>query len=172
MGNNSVDDPLREWSFTRGSLQRWALNRYLQWHIPFNRPHGLSIETLSDTQVRVRIPNRRRNWNHLHGLHACVLAAGAEFASGVVLLRHVDRRSTRLIMKSLKVDYHYRGENDAFATAVLDPLALQSELHRLEKEPAVVVPLISEVHDRAGNHLATAAVEWQVKPWTRVKGDT
>ena len=166
-----MGDPLQEWSFDRGSLRRWALNRYLQWRIPFNRPHGLTVEVLSDEQVIVRIPHRRQNWNHLRGLHACVLAAGAEFASGIVLLRHVDRGSARLIMKSLKVDYHYRAETEAFAKAILDPEALRAELLRLEKEPAVLIPLISEVHDREGNHLATAAVEWQIKPWKRVNGE-
>lgn len=164
-------DPLQRWSFERGSWRRLLLNCYLQWRIPFNRPHGLTVETLSDTTVIVRIPHRRRNWNHLRGLHACVLAAGAEFASGVVLLRHVDRGSARLIMKSLKVDYHYRAEAEAVARAVIDPATIRAELQRLEKEPAVLIPLISEVHDRLGNHLATALIEWQVKPWKRVKGE-
>lgn len=166
-----MGDPLQSWSFDRRSPRRWALNRYLQWRIPFNRPHNLTVVTLSDAEVVVRIPHRRQNWNHLRGLHACVLAAGAEFASGVVLLRHIDRAAVRLIMKSLRVDYHYRAEQEAFARATLDPGLLQAELVRLEKEPAVLIPLISEVHDREGNHLATAAVEWQVKPWKHVKGE-
>ena len=164
-------DALRRWTFEHAEGTSWrsrVLNGLLQWRIPFNRPHGLKVETLSDTKVVVRIPYRRRNRNHLRGLHACVLAAGAEFASGVLLLRRVESGATRLIMKSLQVTYHYRGQEEAVATAHINPAEVRALIAGLETAESVLVPMVAEVHDRSGNHLATAHVEWQLKPWKRV----
>ncbi len=161
-------DRLREWSFHRSGVRAWVLNRYLQWRIPFNFPHRLAVQKLSDNEVAVKIPFIRRNQNHLRGLHACVLAAGAEFASGVLLLRHVDGAKTRLIMKNLQVGYHYRAQEESVAVSSIDAATIARIAAELESEEAVLVNMKAELHDRSGNHLATAQVEWQLKPWRKV----
>ncbi len=54
--------------------------------IPFNRPHKISITKLSDHNIETFLPYRKRNFNHLRGLHACALATLAEFTGGFLLL--------------------------------------------------------------------------------------
>ena len=90
-------------------LYRGILNTILRRTIPFNAPHRFSIVELSPESVAVQIPFVRVNQNHVRSLHACAMATAAEFASGLLLLQHAPSAHFRLIMKSLSVEYHYRG---------------------------------------------------------------
>src|SRR5689334_25303249 len=67
----------------------WLLNRVLGYSIPFNKPHGIKLTAVHDDGVSVRLPYRRKNLNHLKGIHACALATMAEFSSGIALITGV-----------------------------------------------------------------------------------
>ena len=52
----------------------------------------------------------------------------------------------------------------------LKPLTEISDLHdELQDSGVSRQKMISEIHDIAGNHIATVQTYWQIKSWNRVK---
>ncbi len=152
------------------SFYRWVLNRVLVRLVPFNKPHGFAIAEIEEYRVRTRLPYRRRNFNHIRGLHACALATLSEFTTGFLLISTLDMKRYRLIMKRLEMDYHYQGKMDAFAEFTISRAWLEENIFSpLGDADSVVVNCIVKIHDEKGNHLTTGNVYWQIKEWSRVK---
>jgi acyl-coenzyme A thioesterase PaaI-like protein len=148
----------------------WVLNIVHPWRVPFNGAHGFRIMTFSDLHLRVRIPYRRSNLNHIRGLHACALATVTEFATGFLLLSRLDPSRYRMIMQRIEMDYHYQGKMDAIAEFTLTEEWLrESIINPLESADAVVVPCVVKIHDAEDNHLTTGKVYWQFKNWSKVR---
>ncbi len=152
------------------SFYRWLLNRALGRMIPFNRPHDFTVVEIENDRVKVRLPYKRANHNHIRGLHACALATASEFTTGFLLVTKLDPKKYRLIMKRLEMEYHYQGKTDAFAEfAISDQWVREQVLQPLDSADAVVVNCEIRIHDANGNHLTTGNVHWQIKDWGRVK---
>lgn len=152
------------------TFSRWKLNFLLQRYIPFNRPHGLQISSISKNEVQVKIPYWRINQNHLKGLHACCLATAAEYCSGFLLLHRLGLKKYRLIMESLNVEYKYQGKSEAIARFHLEEQKFEEELLKpLEKDGLVFIKCKIEVHDVDQNLLCVATTNWQIKTWDKVK---
>ena len=152
------------------AFQRWLLQHVLNWSIPFNRPHGFRVTPLPEGGIRVDIPYWRINRNHIRGIHACALATAAEMCSGLSVLEQLDPKEYRLIMRTLHMEYRYQAKQRAHATCV--PLAediRRQVVDPLTTQEAVDYTSTVELHDAAGNHLATGTVTWQVKAWSRVR---
>lgn len=151
-------------------FRRFLLNRMLWMGIPFNRPHRLTIEVLDEHEAVVRIPFRRNNKNHLGSLHACVMATAAEYASGLVLLRNLDPADYRLIMKTIKVEYHYQGKTTGRARCKMEGETVNAIRKSLgETGEPYLYNAITKVFDQAEEHLCTAEITWQIKPWSKVR---
>lgn len=155
----------------RGSTGwRWLLNLLLGRLIPFNRPHGVRIFSLDAERVQTIAPNRRRNQNHLRGIHACCIATVAEFSSGLMLLSRLDPARYRLIMAGLEVDYHYQAKTAIVATTCLTETELQTlVLGPLGDKEKIQATLVTEIDDRQGQRIATARITWQIKSWEQVR---
>jgi acyl-coenzyme A thioesterase PaaI-like protein len=147
-------------------LLNWSLNRM----VPFNKPHGLRILTVGDDHLKTLIPYKKRNLNHIRGLHACALATISEFTTGFLLISRLDPKKFRLIMQRLEMDYHYQGKMDATAQFSISESWLDENIYRpLETRDAVIVPCEIKILDVKGNHLTTGKVYWQIKNWSNVK---
>jgi acyl-coenzyme A thioesterase PaaI-like protein len=147
-----------------------VLNLSLARMIPFNKPHGFKIFEIEDFRLKIIIPYRKSNFNHIRGLHACALATLSEFATGFLLLSNLDIKKYRLIMQRLEIDYHYQGKVDAFAEFIISKEWLDENISRpLQTQEAIVVPCEVKIHDSKGNHLTTGKVYWQIKVWSKVK---
>ncbi|HEY0976526.1 MAG TPA: DUF4442 domain-containing protein [Flavobacteriales bacterium] len=154
----------------RSAAQRWWLDRLLHWMIPFNSPHGLKVVPLPAGGIRVDIPYWRVNRNHIRGIHACCLATAAEYCSGLALLEQLDAKTYRLIMKTLRMEYHYQAKDWASAQFVPDLNELDRQVVvPLRSGSAVLYTAVVEVHDAQRNHLATGHITWQVKAWSAVR---
>lgn len=150
-------------------FQLWKLNFILARGIPFNNPHSIKIAEITDSSLKVHLPYKRANWNHLRGLHACALATAAEFASGIFLLSKLGD-GYRIIMKSLHLDYVYQGKMDAHAHFSLPQAEIEAKvLQPLAGQESILLPCTIPVHDVQGNLLCTAVANWQVKSWSKVK---
>jgi acyl-coenzyme A thioesterase PaaI-like protein len=148
------------------AILNWSLNRM----IPFNKPHGFRILEIGDHHLRTLIPYRRKNFNHIRGLHACALATISEFTTGFLLVSKLDAKKYRLIMQRLEMDYHYQGKMDASATFTISEDWLQQQIYDpLKTQDAVVIVCEVKIHDEQGNHLTTGKVYWQIKDWQKVK---
>jgi hypothetical protein len=144
----------------------WSLNRM----VPFNKPHGFRILTIADFKLSALMPYKRRNFNHIRGLHACGLATISEFTTGFLLLSSLDMKKYRMIMQRLEMDYHYQGKMDAVAEFAISKEWLEEKIIQpLQTQETVVVPCEVKIHDVKGNHLTTGLVYWQFKDWAKVK---
>ena len=116
------------------------LNFALGKKIPFNKPHGFKVVELGDMSVKVLIPYKRKNFNHIRGLHACGLATISEFATGMVLLNALDPKEYRIIMQRMEMNYHYQGKMDAYAYFEMTEAWLQEEvINPLKDKESIVV---------------------------------
>lgn len=147
-------------------LLNWSLNRM----VPFNKPHGFTVIEVGDYHLKILLPYKRRNLNHIRGLHACALATVSEFTTGFLLVSRLEGKKFRIIMQRLEMDYHYQGKMNAIAEFSVSDSWFQQHIYRpLQKNDAVVVPCEVKIHDVEGNHLTTGKVFWQIKNWEKVK---
>jgi hypothetical protein len=152
------------------SFYLWLLNFSLDRMIPFNKPHGFRVIEVGDYHLKTLIPYRKKNFNHIRGLHACALATISEFTTGFLLVAKLDGKKYRLIMQKLEMDYHYQGKMDAVAEFSISEDWLNSKIYTpLKAGEAVVVNCEVKIHDVKGNHLTTGHVYWQIKDWNKVK---
>lgn len=155
---------------SQSSFYKWLLNFSLNRMIPFNSPHGFSVIEIEDHRIRTKLPYKRRNFNHIRGLHACALATISEFTTGFLLVASLDAKKYRLIMQRLEMDYHYQGKMDAFADFSITQEWLTDNVYApLAKNDSVVVICQVKIHDADGNHLTTGNVHWQIKDWSKVR---
>jgi len=147
----------------------YILNLVLGYAIPFNKPHRIKITAVNDDGVSVRLPYKRKNLNHLKGIHACALATAAEYTSGISLLAAIGT-DYRLIMKNINMTYHYQAKMDVITSLSLDKKTLEEKVRSpLLTSDAVLFENTVEVYDLMTNHICTAVVEWQIKKWGKVK---
>ncbi|MBI1769824.1 MAG: DUF4442 domain-containing protein [Bacteroidetes bacterium] len=148
----------------------WLLNTALSRMIPFNLPHGFEITSISDAGIKTRLPYKRKNLNHVRGLHACALATLSEFTTGFLLISRLGMDRYRLILQKLEIDFHYQGKMDGVAEFLVDEQWLDQKIVKpLQTSDSVVVPCQVKIFDTQGNHLTTATAYWQLKDWKKVK---
>ena len=146
------------------------LNLFLGRLIPFNRPHGVRILELGKEHVKTTAPYKRKNQNHIRGIHACCIATVAEFSSGLLFLSRLDPAKYRLIMSQLEIDYHYQAKSKIIAETQISTQQLNDEILKpLADVEKLMFTQTTEVHDEQQHHIATARVTWQIKRWDAVK---
>ncbi len=148
----------------KSSFHLWKLNFLLGFVVPFNKRHNIKVSAINQGEFTTTIPYKKKNFNHIKGIHACGLATVAEYASGLSILYRLDVKKYRLIMKSIAVEYFYQAKMDAVAK-VNKPANFLSE----GIDDVMDVKDEITINDKAGNHLATATIVWQIKPWEKVK---
>ncbi|MDX1349973.1 MAG: DUF4442 domain-containing protein [Putridiphycobacter sp.] len=154
----------------RNGFELWKLNFILGRGIPFNKPHGIKIHRIGDYSVSTIIPYKRKNFNHIKGIHACGLATCSEFASGFLLLTNLDVKVYRLIMEKIEMQYHYQAKSHCIAKAELSELWFNTEIIKpLQSADKISVTNTVNTYDSENNHICTAKVTWQIKNWNQVK---
>ena len=148
----------------------WLLNWILNRKVPFNKPHGFKVFEIADDHLSVYLPYRKVNQNHIKGIHACALATLSEYTTGLSLLRKLDSKKYRIILKSIRMEYYYQGKTGITANFTLDDDWIKSYiLDPLKDDDAVTVLMEVESHDTKSNHICTGFIEWQVKDWKKVR---
>lgn len=148
----------------------FVLNRLLDWMVPFNRPHGFSLVEIGNDHIVAAAPYKRRNLNHIKGIHACAIATVAEFSAGFLLLTRLDPQRYRLIMARIEVQYRYQAKQRIFSRCTALPEYIESSIiEPLQHQDQVTVDMVSEISDANGNDIARAVTSWQIKRWDRVQ---
>jgi acyl-coenzyme A thioesterase PaaI-like protein len=148
----------------------WLLNQGLSRMIPFNKPHGFKIINISPDQIKTKLPYKKRNLNHIKGIHACAMATISEYTTGLMILYKLDVKKYRIIMQKLEMDYHFQAKMDAFAEFSIDEKWVKNEVEKpLVKQDSVVIPCEIKLYDKNQNHLCTGQIYWQIKTWEKVK---
>ena len=108
----------------------WKFNFILHRVIPFNKPHNLKVVHIDSNKVVVNIPYKKSNLNHIKGLHACVQATAAEYASGLLLLSRLGSHFRALdLFLALGTAYDFEMQN---CSTSADWLALEEGVVALE----------------------------------------
>ncbi len=148
----------------------WKLNFVLLRFIPFNLPHTLKIISISEEKLETALPYKRKNLNHLKGIHACAIATLAEYTSGIFLLQKASSSGYRIIMKSIHVEYHYQAKSSVKASFGMSDEEFERRVSTPLNENGVLLDDFNvEVHDDKGNHIATGTIQWQMKDWSKVR---
>jgi acyl-coenzyme A thioesterase PaaI-like protein len=154
----------------RSALHLWLLNAFFERMVPFNLPHKFRVTEIGEDHVKTLLPYRRKNLNHVKGLHACALATLTEMTSGFLLAVKLDPKKFRLILRKLQIDYLYQGKMDAVCEFHLSPEWLQSNIHdALTRADSVDVIAEVKIFDIKGNQLTAGKAYWQVKDWAKVR---
>jgi len=163
--NNKILDKAKTSSF-----HLWLLNLGLSRMIPFNKPHGFKVLEVKDDELKTFVPYKKRNFNHIRGIHACALATLSEFTTGFLMVSRLDSKKYRIIMQRLEMDYHYQAKMDAVGRFTLTDEWLEEKIYNpLKDNDSTVVICEIKIEDKEGNHLTTGKVHWQVKSWDKVK---
>lgn len=152
------------------TFYRWVLNQGLSFKIPFNRPHGIKITHISEDGMEVLLSYKRKNFNHIKGMHACALATASEYIAGLVLLRKLGTTKYRLIMESMHIKYFAQAKSDVTATFELtDEQVEEMVILPLKNRESVMVEFTTTTMDKQGRKISEALTRWQVKPWDKVR---
>lgn len=148
----------------------WLLNAFFARFVPFNLPHGFRVTHIGANSARIVLPYRRRNLNHVKGLHACALATLTEMSSGFLLAIKLDPKKFRLILRKLEVDYLYQGKMDAVCEFSLSDEWFKTNIHDpLTRADSADIIAEVKIFDIKGNQLTSGKAYWQVKDWAKVK---
>jgi acyl-coenzyme A thioesterase PaaI-like protein len=148
----------------------WMLNFFFDRMVPFNLPHKFRITYIGDSNVKTLLPYRKRNLNHVKGLHACALATLTEMTSGFMLAVKLDPTKFRLILRRLEIDYMYQGKMDAVCEFSLTPEWMKDNIYDpLSRTDSVDIIADVKIFDVKGNQLTLGKAHWQVKPWAKVR---
>ncbi|MEN8249629.1 MAG: DUF4442 domain-containing protein [Bacteroidota bacterium] len=147
-----------------------VLNMSINRKFPFNKPHGFKVLEIGDDHITIYLPFKKVNQNHIKGMHATALATLAEFTTGLSMLRKLDPKKFRIILKTLRMEYFYQAKSGVTATYSLDDDWLNSMVIKpLKDNDAATVTLEVDIHDAKSNHICTGFIEWQVKDWKKVR---
>ncbi|WKK79862.1 DUF4442 domain-containing protein [Marivirga arenosa] len=148
----------------------WLLNQGLDRMIPFNKPHGFKITSINEEKIQTLLPYKRRNLNHIKGIHACAMATISEYTTGLMILYKLDVKKYRIIMQKLEMDYHFQAKMDAVAEFSIDDNWVKNQVEEpLKTNDSVVIPCELKLYDKKQNHLSTGTIYWQIKPWDKVR---
>jgi acyl-coenzyme A thioesterase PaaI-like protein len=152
---------------TKTSLM--VLNKVLTVGIPFNAPHGFKIKEISSETVRISLPNRKLNHNHIGGIHACAIATVGEYCAGMSLLTTFGSSKYRLILSELSVKYSYQGRVDLEGACSPQQIDVNAANSALSSEGKYLQKLNTFVSDKNGKDVAIVTTVWQLKSWDKVK---
>lgn len=138
--------------------------------VPFNGPHKFKVDAIGGHEVKISLPYRKKNLNHLKGIHACALATLAEVSTGFLLISILNPKKYRLILQRLEMDYHYQAKSAVHAHYEIDEEWLNKEvITQLKSDGLAILSPNIMIYDSGGNHVATGTPQWQIKSWEQVK---
>lgn len=94
----------------------------------------------------------------------------SEYTTGLALLRQLDAKRYRLIMKSIRMEYYYQGKTAITASFRFSAEDAKSKIMApLENNDSTIVMCDISCYDAGNNHISTGYIEWQVKDWKKVR---
>lgn len=137
--------------------------------IPFNKPHGLKIIEVYDDGFKISLPYKRKNLNHIKGIHACALATLTEYTSGLTLMQNLASGDYRLIMKNISMIYHFQAKTDVIVSLHLSKEWMNTVVFiPLKTSGSILTEVNAEVYDSNQNHICSGVINWQIKKWEKV----
>jgi acyl-coenzyme A thioesterase PaaI-like protein len=132
--------------------------------VPFAASAGLIVVHAEPGHAVVRIPNDRRNQNHVGTVHAAALALVGETAGGLALLGHPKVQGLLLLAKGLQIRYRRPASAAANASARFSEAELDAALATMATAGKVDLPLRVEVKSDEGELLCELTIDFHLRP--------
>jgi uncharacterized protein (TIGR00369 family) len=125
---------------------------------------NLEIESISEGEAVVVLPERPELTNHVGSQHAGALFSVAETASGAAFVGAFAERMGELtpLASSAEIAYEKVARGPIRATAKLG-VAQQEAIATLDADGKVEFPCEVELTDQSGTRVATATIHWHVR---------
>lgn len=96
-------------------LQNIVLRIFGIFQIPLIGYTGARLVEVSDESIKLLIPHRRRNLNHMRSIYFGALAVGADLVVGYIafFIAFVENRPLTFVFKGMKANFLWRAEEDA-----------------------------------------------------------
>jgi uncharacterized protein (TIGR00369 family) len=132
--------------------------------VPFAGHLNLEIESISEGEAVVLLPERPELTNHVGSQHAGALFTAAETASGAAFVGAFAERMGELtpLARSAEVSYEKIANGPILATAKLG-IAPADAVAALDADGKVEFPCEVELTDQAGTRVARATIGWHVR---------
>ncbi len=153
--SRTVDKIDRLPSFFRAPVRSFLFGRV----VPFTGTAGLTYRKVTPEEVIIEIKNKRKNQNHIKGVHATAMALIAETATGFVVGMNIPDDKLPL-MKSLKVSYLKRTKGDMKAVATLT----EEQVASIRNDPKGDVTVPVSVTDETGEEPVSCEMVWAWVP--------
>jgi acyl-coenzyme A thioesterase PaaI-like protein/acyl carrier protein len=138
--------------------------------VPFNAGLGIRVESLHP-EVRLRLPNRPGNQQHLGFLAIGGITAALEACAGIAISMHVDPSTYPLITPNIKLDVISALDHDMIAISSLAPDEAAKLRARLEKMGHAVYEHGAVGLNRDGKKAAKISCTFylrKVADWTKI----
>jgi acyl-coenzyme A thioesterase PaaI-like protein len=131
--------------------------------VPFAHRADLEVVHAEPGHVVVRIPNERKNQNHVGTVHAAALVLVGETAGGLTILNEPRLAGYLLLAKGLSIRYRRPGATGVSAAAHLPEAAVLATVEAVERDGKVDLPLAVAMHDEAGVLVAELQVDFHLR---------
>ena len=141
-----------------------AIAKGLAMAVPYVNYLGIEIVEVGPGEATVRLPRRPELLNHVGSQHAGALFSVAETASGAAFVGAFAVRMGDVtpLARAAEINYEKIANGPITAVGKLGMEAAEA-IATLDSEGKVQFPCTVELHDGAGNRVATATVEWHVR---------
>ena len=134
--------------------------------IPFH--HYLGLE-LAEPPNLLQLKSLPHHANHLGTIHASVLIALAEAASGLFLIKHLSDGTEKVgenifpVIRRIDAKFHQGGQGTVYARCTLDPGGLSSVGADLQQKRRAKVLVPMQVIDAQKTLLLTVTFDWFIQ---------
>lgn len=131
--------------------------------VPFAHRADLELVHTEPGHAVVRIPNDKKNQNHVGTVHAAALVLVGETAGGLAILLEPRLAGYLLLAKGLAIRYRRPGATAVSASARLSEAQVLAAVAAVESAGKVDVPVVSELRDEAGELVAELTVDFHLR---------
>lgn len=136
-------------------LQSFILNIIMSKNVPFLKTTNIKFTKINREEVIVTVKNTKKIQNHIHGIHACVMALLAETSSGFILGINVPDEKI-VLLKSMEIKYNKIAKGNMKAIATINDE--QVVLMQNEDRGNIIVPV--QVYDETNQNPIQVKMNW------------
>ncbi|MBT3980085.1 MAG: DUF4442 domain-containing protein [Bacteriovoracaceae bacterium] len=155
--------------FNDNPVSKKLLSKGLKYLIPFNSPLGFDVQDIDQYKVSIKLPHRRKAFNHVNSIHACAIATLGELCAGVILMRNLGLSDYRLVLAHLETHYTYQAKKSLVGIIVVTPEQIDQLKNDLDGGDTSMFLGETKIDDIDGNCVAIVKTKWQLKKWKKVK---
>jgi uncharacterized protein (TIGR00369 family) len=138
-------------------METEAVRQLVEELIPFVKKAGITVEELTSTKVRLRVPHEPTNLSPMGTLHAGALFTAAETCAATLCFVSLGE-SVMVVAKAGDIRFRRPGRGDVLALAQMTPVEAQKLLDGVQRDGKLDAQVVVELADAGGEPVATSTV--------------